>query len=313
MSDDARQQRSSARHVPVLLDAVLSYLNPAPGAIVVDCTVGSGGHSAAILSRIAPGGLLIGLDRDPDMLQLATQRLDGLGNVRLCHADFADLRQVLDELGVDRVDGVLADLGISSDQLADPGRGFSFRLSGPLDMRMDPTAPGPTAAELVNKLPEPELARILKQYGEERYARRIAAAIVRARRRSRIETSEQLAEIVRAAVPAGYERGRIDPATRTFQALRIVVNRELDALCSLLEQLPYCLRPGGRAVLISFHSLEDRLVKRAFADRELWERLTKKPIRPSATEIATNPRARSAKLRAARLRKSLDRSPTGSR
>ena len=305
VSGHAEDKSAEPVHVPVLLAEVLQYLAPEPGQIIVDCTLGGGGHAAAILSCLGPSGVLIGLDQDPAMLERAGKKL-GKDNVRLVHANFARLRDVLDRLGVDRVDGILADLGVSSDQLASADRGFSFRLRGPLDMRLDPTAPGPTAADIVNRSPERELVRILNEYGEERFARRIARAIVDARRREPIRTTEQLAAIVRAAVPPRYERGRIDPATRTFQALRIAVNRELDALRSFLEQLPRCLRVGGRAVVISFHSLEDRLVKQAFANHQLWDRLTKKPVRPSAEEVAVNPRARSARLRAARLRKSLN-------
>jgi 16S rRNA (cytosine1402-N4)-methyltransferase len=205
---------------------------------------------------------------------------------------------VLAEHAIPELDGVLADLGFSSDQLADPQRGFSFLHEGPLDMRLDPTSDRPTAADLLARLSERELADILWRYGQERFSRRIARRIVAMRQRQPIRTTLQLAELVRSCVP---HSGRIDPATRTFQALRIAVNDELGALQRLLAVLPQCLRIGSRAVIISFHSLEDRLVKQAFRQREFWQVLTKKPVRPDAAEIRSNPRARSARLRAAQL------------
>ncbi len=287
------------RHVPVMLDEVLEYLAPLSGQTIVDATLGAGGHARAIADRIAPRGLLIGLDRDPAMLAVARARLED-AHLRLFEANFADLRRVLDELGVDRADAVLMDLGVASDQIDDAERGFSFARAGPLDMRMNPQV-GEPAARLVNRLKAENLADIFYHYGEERHSRRVARAIVEARRRGAIETTDQLAEIVRHAMPRGKPWQRIDPATRVFQALRIAVNEELTSLERALEQLPECLRAGGRAVVISFHSLEDRLVKRAFARRERWERLTRKPLTPSDAEIERNPRARSAKLRAARL------------
>jgi 16S rRNA (cytosine1402-N4)-methyltransferase len=284
-------------HVPVLPEEVLRWLDPQPGQVVVDATVGSGGHARLLAERVAPQGRIIGLDRDPSMLERARRRLEGLPVV-LLHASFAELRLKLDELGVDRVDGVLADLGFSSDQLADPERGLSFQLPGPLDMRLDPSQ-GEPASSLVNRLSERELAEVFWRYGEERFSRRIARRIVAVRQRQPIRTTTQLAELVRGCVPRG--RGRIDPATRVFQALRIAVNDELTALRQFLEQLPACLQPGGRAVVVSFHSLEDRLVKQAFRS-PVWEVLTRKPVRPTSAEIQANPRSRSAKLRAARLR-----------
>ncbi len=291
----------SSSHVPVMLEEVLHYLDPQPGQVIVDGTVGGGGHARAILERILPGGTLIGVDRDPFMLERARQALPA-DRVILVHGRFDQLREILDDLGIACVDGVLLDLGVSSDQLADPERGFSFRSSAPLDMRMDPTQAGLTAAEIVNRASESELVQILRTYGEERFARRIARAIVQARRRAPLRTAKELAQVVADAVPPNYERGRIHPATRTFQALRIVVNDELNALARFFQMVPRCLKPGGRAVVISFHSLEDRVVKHAFANRELWDRLTKKPVRPSSEEVAQNPRARSARLRAATLR-----------
>jgi 16S rRNA (cytosine1402-N4)-methyltransferase len=234
------------------------------------------------------------------MLELARARVRGVP-ARWIVANFADLRGVLDHLGIDRVAGVLLDLGVASDQLDDPARGFSFAQSGPLDMRMNPRE-GEPAMRLVNRLRAENLADIFFRYGEERHSRRVARAIVEARSRRAIETTDELADVVRRALPRGRVRQRIDPATRVFQALRIAVNDELGSLERVLDALPACLLPGGRAVVLSFHSLEDRLAKRAFARREIWERLVRKPLLPSDEEVAQNPRARSAKLRAARLR-----------
>ncbi len=287
---------SSGRwHEPVMVPEVLRFLDPGPGKLVVDTTVGTGGHAEAILER---GASLIGIDRDPLALELARERLSRYGDrCRLIQGNFRVLREILRGLGVDEVDGVLFDLGMSSFQLEDPARGFSFLKEGPLDMRMDPTQ-HLTAYEIVNRWPEREIARILREYGEERYARRIARAIVRARP---IGTTVELAELVARCYPPG--RHRIHPATRTFQALRIAVNDELSALREGLLAAIRSLRPGGVVVAISFHSLEDRIVKRTF--RQRWiadevEILTKKPVTPAPEEVARNPRARSAKLRAAR-------------
>ena len=286
-------------HEPVLLYEVLSLLDPKPGRLICDATVGTGGHAEAILAR---GAELVGLDKDPQALELARARQARFGpRVQLLHADFRDLRTALSRLGVKAIDGVLFDLGVSSLQLDSPARGFSFREEAPLDMRMDPAQPR-TAAELVNRLPEPELARILWEYGEERYARRIARAIVRARDKAPIRTTSELARLVARCYPPG--RHRIHPATRTFQALRIAVNDELSVLEEGLTQAIELLSPGGVVCVISFHSLEDRIVKHLFRERAAkgkLELLTKKPLRPSAEEVARNPRARSAKLRAARV------------
>lgn len=288
------------RHVAVLPAEVLAALDPQPGQTMVDATVGAGGHARLLADRLGPEGRLIGLDQDPAMLELARARLEGSpARVDLVQSNFDRLRQVLDELGIEAVDGVLADLGICSDQLDMAERGFSFQQAGPLDMRLDPTS-GEPAHVLLRRLGERELADIFWKYGEERFSRRIARVIVETRRRTPLETTEQLADLVRRCVPR--PRGRrhvIDPATRAFQALRIAVNDELGALERLLQALPGCLKPGGRAVLISFHSLEDRLVKRAFQDRQRWQVVTKKPIQASEDEERDNPRSRSAKLRAA--------------
>lgn len=293
----------SRGHVPVLLQQVLELLSPQTGQIVLDCTVGRGGHAAAIAPLLGPQGLYIGLDLDPDNIAFCRQRLQGVPcRLELIQANFAHAREVLDRLGVDYADLLLADLGVSSSQLADPARGFSFLRDGPLDMRMDPSLPH-TAADLVNHLPEPQLAELLWKLGEERKARKIARIIAERRRRSPITSTAELAQLVRQAYGARTWSSRIDPATRTFMALRIAVNGELEALESLLEQLPRLLRPApsSRAVVISFHSLEDRRVKHAFLQLEkqgLAQRMTKKPITADPGERAANPRSRSAKLRA---------------
>jgi 16S rRNA (cytosine1402-N4)-methyltransferase len=285
--------------VPVLPAEVLHHLVPAPGQIMVDATVGAGGHSRLLAERLLPGGRLIGLDRDAAMLALARLRLEGLP-VTLVQGNFDRLPDVLSELGIPAVDGVLADLGVCSDQLDDGERGLSFQQPGPLDMRLDLTQ-GEPARVLLRRLSERDLADLIWRYGEERFSRRIARQIVATRRQTPLETTDQLAELVRRCVPRPKgRRPAIDPATRVFQALRIAVNDELGALDRLLAALPACLKPGGRAVIISFHSLEDRRVKQVFRDRDLWEVLTRKPVQAGAEEVRDNPRARSAKLRAAR-------------
>jgi 16S rRNA (cytosine1402-N4)-methyltransferase len=290
------------RHLSVLPAEVLSALAPAPGQVIVDCTSGAGGHARLIAERLTPNGRLIALDRDSAMLDLARPRLEGLP-VTLVQAGFDELPRVLREMGIESVDGVLADLGICSDQLDDPTRGFGFSHDGPLDMRMNPDE-GEPASDLLRRLNERDLADIIFRYGEERFSRRIARRIVEVRRKEPLETTGQLADLVRRCVPRGKrqagKKAPIDPATRTFQALRIAVNDEMRALENLLEALPGCLKPGGRAVLISFHSLEDRQVKQAFRNRDIWEEITRKPITAGDEETANNPRSRSAKLRAAR-------------
>lgn len=282
------------RHLPVMPVEVLELLAPADGEIWVDCTVGAGGHAALIAQKVAPAGRLIGLDRDAAMLELARPKLANLP-VTLVQASFDQLSDVLAGLRIEKVDGVFADLGICSDQLDDPARGLSFQGEGPLDMRMDPSS-GPTAADLLARLSERELADLIFQYGEERYSRRIARKIVDRRRTEPLRTTQELAELVRSCVPRS--RG-IDPATRTFQALRIAVNDELAALESLLKQLPNVVRPGGRVGLISFHSLEDRRVKQTLRDAAIWNLKTKKPVQAGDEEQRNNPRSRSAKLRVA--------------
>ncbi len=288
-----------AGHVPVLLEEVLELLAPSGRAVLVDCTIGLGGHAEALLSAAGDDARLIGIDLDQSNLLKTKERLARFGaRVRLFEANFAELDVVLGEAGADSADAVLADLGVATSQLADPDRGFSFQADGPLDMRMQRS--GPTAAELVNRLDESELAELIWRYGEDRHSRRIARAIAQARRDAPVQRTGQLAEIVTRAVPKRPGRRGIHPATRTFQALRVEVNRELENLDALLEKLPGLLSAGGRAAVISFHSLEDRAVKRAFsaAAREGTHRLlTRKPLTPGADELARNPPSRSAKLR----------------
>ena len=316
MPEHPEDSRATYDHIPVLRDEVVRLLAPQPGATVVDGTVGLGGHAEAILEA-EPAVRLIGIDRDETALDRTRTRLARFGErVTLLHGDYAGLDSLLDELGVDAVDGLLLDVGVSSLQLDDPTRGFSFRSDGPLDMRMNRSA-GCSAAEWLASASQAEIADVLTRYGEERYAARIARAIDEARQREAIETTAALAEIIRGAVPAAYRHGRIDAATRTFQAIRIRVNGELEALEAGLRVGFDRLTCGGILTVISFHSLEDRIVKRFFrlaaADcicppelpvcvcdkRVEAEILTKRPVMPSPVEAAANPRARSAKLRAA--------------
>jgi 16S rRNA (cytosine1402-N4)-methyltransferase len=286
-------------HEPVMAAETIALLAPSRGGLFVDCTVGLGGHARLLLE--AGASKVLGLDRDPEALQIARERLEAFGDrVELVHADYRELGRVLDDRGVTGVDGALADLGVSSMQLDAEGRGFSFRRDEPLDMRMDQSQ-GPTAADLLERVDEEALANLIFEYGEERYSRRIARAIVDARRRGPITTTGQLAQIVRRAVPRrGYQR--IDPATRTFQAIRIWANRELDQLEAFLVEASSRLLAGARFAVITFHSLEDRIVKHAFRalaqGRMALRILTKRPIVPGDTELDRNPRARSAKLRA---------------
>lgn len=318
-------------HEPVLLDKVLSLLSPRPDGCYVDCTVGGGGHARAILERLGPGGRLIGLDQDEEALRAARSRLlgparsegvdsgpasDPAAVVTLLQANFAQVARVLDRLGVERSDGFLYDLGVSSHQLDTAERGFSYQQDAPLDMRMNPGEQTTSAYHLVNGLTEAELARLIWEYGEERWAKRIAYFIVKRRENRNIETTGELVAAIKAAIPAGARREGPHPAKRTFQALRIAVNDELGALERSLEQAVWRLAPGGRICVISFHSLEDRVVKRLFRQwekgcvcpprvpvcrcgkRQLVRLITRRPIAPSPDEVAANPRARSAKLRA---------------
>lgn len=287
-------------HIPVLTAEVLHFLQPERGGLFVDCTVGLGGHTRALLE--AGAARVIGLDRDQQALERARGVLSSWADrIELVHADYRTIESVLDARGASAIDGALADLGVSSMQLDEAGRGFSFQRDEPLDMRMDRSS-GETAAELLARASEQELADAIFAYGEERFSRRIARAIVEARRQQRVDTTGRLAAIVRRAIPTrGYTR--IDPATRTFQALRIWVNRELEGLDRFIAAAARRLRAGARVVIITFHSLEDRIVKHTFRALEhgaaLLKVLTKKPLVATDEELQVNPRARSAKLRAA--------------
>jgi 16S rRNA (cytosine1402-N4)-methyltransferase len=294
--------KTNERHVPVLFKEAIDFLRVRAGGTYVDCTLGLGGHAEGIARLLGGQGHLIGFDRDPEAMELARERLarvnDELGSeapkITLVNEAFSAIASYVKPASVD---GLLADFGVSSLQFDEAGRGFSFQADGPLDMRMD-TRSGPTAAQVVNEENEPELANLIYEYGEERRSRRIARAIVRGRP---VTTTGQLARIVAHAAPA-MKQERIHPATRTFKALRIYVNRELDEIKALLEAAPKLLKPSARLVVISFHSLEDRIAKdslREGAQKKIWEILTKKPVTAGQEEIDRNPRSRSAKLRAA--------------
>lgn len=315
---DAPKGGKGAPHRPVLLAETIELLQPEQGGLFIDGTLGLGGHSEALLLA-SPDTSVIGLDRDREALRWATKRLAQFGQrFRAVHSDFREIKRVLEELGVERVGGVLIDLGVSSLQFDSSMRGFSFRHDAPLDMRMDAEGDEETAAELLARLSEEEIARIIYEYGEERHSRRIARWIVERRERGEsITTTKELADLVARAVKA-RKTDRIHPATRTFQALRIAVNRELEGLDEFIETAIELLEEGGRFCAISFHSLEDRIVKRTLrrlsghcecdrrapvcscGARRLVEILTRRPITPSEAEVDENPRARSAKLRACR-------------
>jgi len=313
MTDCEKQQENP--HVSVMMKEVIDMLQLKPGGVYVDGTVGLGGHSAAILCKIQPNGFLIGIDRDNESLSKAGERLKSFpGSYRLVHDNYKNLPLTLNRLGIESVDGVLLDLGVSSWQLLSPDRGFSFQADAMLDMRMDRTQ-SRTAAAIVNETPESELADIIYRYGEERFSRRIAAAIVNERVLSPVTRCAQLAGIVSRVVPKRGRQG-IHPATRTFQALRIAVNEELGGLEEFIPEIACFLKPRGRFAVIAFHSLEDRIIKRAFrklagqcvcdappelcrCDRLVSAKiLTSRPITPGTEELAVNPRARSARLRA---------------
>ncbi len=304
------------KHESVLLEKAVELLNCKAGGVYVDGTLGGGGHAEKILEKSSPDGVLVGIDTDPHALEIASERLRRFSaRVHLVHGNFSNLRKILRELGLGGVNGILLDLGVSMYQLGEAHRGFSFRADGPLDMRMNTTS-GVTAAELVNQLPEYDLRTLIRRYGEERHAARIAREIVRARKQAPITTTRQLAKLIETTVPKQRGSEKIHPATRTFQALRIAVNRELESLERFLDDALDILVSGGRLIVISFHSLEDRLVKRAFSfwarscrcpgdmpvcqceGRPLVKLLTKKPIRPDEEEIRKNPKSRSAKMRA---------------
>ena len=283
-------------HIPVLPTEVFEGMNLKPGDTCVDGTLGGGGHSRVILDRIGPTGHLIGLDRDPLAVEDTQTRITD-NNATLITSNYADLPEILKELEIDKIDSALLDFGLSSDQLAARDRGFSFNSDGPLDLRFN-MMHGEPAFKLLNRLREKPLADLLYEFGEEKLSRRIARKIVKFRHSTKIVTADHLARIVRSCYPKTYKQ-RIDPATRTFQALRIAVNEELKWLSNALRRYPDCLAPGGRFVAISFHSLEDRLVKHAFAKDERLKVLTSKPITASEEELDANPRSRSAKLRIA--------------
>jgi len=300
-------------HIPVLFNETIEMLDCKPGDIIVDGTLGGGGHAQAILERILPGGTLIGIDRDPDALEAASRRLDKYQDSLITiHDNFANLESILDRLGIEAIDGMIMDLGVSSYQLDKGSRGFSYQSNAPLDMRMDPTQEL-SAHDVVNKYDERRLARIISQYGEERWAARIAKFIVNNRP---INTTAELTQVIKAAIPAKARRQGPHPAKRTFQAIRIEVNKELEILEDAIESAVSKLRSGARLCIITFHSLEDRIVKNTFkklqnpctcppdvpicicGNQPLVEVITRKPIIPSEQEISQNPRSRSAKLRA---------------
>lgn len=300
-------------HTSVLFEEALDALAIKPGGVYVDGTAGGGGHSAAIAARLSAEGRLVCIDQDPDAIAVLHERLGGFAQATIVRENFARIDQVLGGLGLPGADGVLVDLGVSSHQLDTPERGFSFHADAPLDMRM--SQQGPTAAEVISTLDERSLTRIISEFGEERYARSIARNIVRAREKAAIETTLQLAELVKASMPAAARREGGHPARRTFQALRIAVNGELDMLSAGLDAMFECLNTGGRLAAITFHSLEDRMVKRRFASwcmgctcppefpicvcgRQPRARLPFRVKGPSAQELGENPRCRSAKLRA---------------
>jgi 16S rRNA (cytosine1402-N4)-methyltransferase len=320
--DQAQSGSPVFAHTPVLPAEVLTALQPQPGGRYIDGTVGGGGHAATLLHRIQPDGRLLGIDADPAAIQAAranfASRSDTISSeaYTLCQGHFDEIGDLARTYGFEGVDGILFDLGVSSYQLDTPERGFAFSAGGPLDMRLDPTQ-GATAADLLQRLSEQELADIIYRYGEERYSRRIARRIVERRRQQPLTTTGELAELVRQAVPGRSStpqhrrRSQIHPATRTFQALRIAVNRELERLAAALPQAVALLRPGGRIAVISFHSLEDRIVKQFFRAESGYggsealpipvrlQIVTKKPIEPGEAELQVNPRSRSAKLRVA--------------
>jgi 16S rRNA (cytosine1402-N4)-methyltransferase len=293
------------KHVPVLVKEVVHFLQPQTQRLYVDATLGEGGHAEAVLRATAPGSRLIGIDRDAEVLEVARRRLGPFGSrIDIVHGHAAELRSILDTLHVPLVNGILLDLGVSSYQLETAERGFSFAREGPLDMRMDRTAEQ-TAAMLVNSLGEIDLVNLIQRYGEERWARRIARAILRVRRRAPLRTTQDLAVVITQVIPSGARPPRLHPATRTFQALRIAVNQELSGLEESLKVAVACLSPGGRLCVIAYHSLEDRIVKRTFQAFAMSQKvtppqvrlLTSKPITCSLAERQVNPRARSAKLR----------------
>lgn len=302
--------KRQTRHIPVLLQPVLDVLDPQPGKIIVDCTLGLGGHSSFLLKRLTPGGRLIAIDFDQANIDIAQKKLEAIpgGQFDLFHHNFAALQQILTQIGISQIDGLLADVGVASPQIDDPARGFSYKKPGPLDMRMD-TSRGQPASVLINRINEQELARALLEYGDETDAPKIAAAVMEYRQTKPIETTQELMAIVCKARDFTLQRAagaKLHPAARTFQALRIMVNRELGNLENLLRILPTCLKPGGVAAIISFHSGEDRRVKHAFKEGHktgTYDTISEDPIIADEEEKMNNPRSRSAKLRWARRKK----------
>lgn len=292
----------SSEHTSVLLHEVIDFLNIQPDGQYVDATLGLGGHALAILKRLGPQGKVLGIDRDMSSLTKAKKNLYVYSRqCEFAHANFSQLKQVLADHNMQKIDGIVFDLGVSSVQLDDPERGFSIRQDGPLDMRMDQSATQ-SAADLVNQLTQPELAKILREWGDERYAQRVASAIITERAKSPIRTTQELARTVLKAMPKGRKWQKIHPATRTFQAIRIAVNQELEILAKTFHSAVEALKPGGRICVIAFHSLEDRIVKLTFKEMKKENKieiLTKKPLKPGEEEIASNPRARSGLLRVA--------------
>lgn len=295
-------------HVSVMADEVVAYLDPKPNQVFIDCTLGDGGHTGLLLAKVAPDGKVLGIDLDPEAIMVARENLEAQGfadRMVLAHGNFADIGAIAKEQGFTSVDGILLDLGFSSRTL-ERGKGFSFQTDEPLDMRYNPDSDFPTAAEIVNSKPKAELVEIFEEFGEERQATMLADAIVKARKRQRILTTGELATVIVDAYRAKLKSKKeipwlhgIHPATRTFQALRIYVNHELENLETLLEQVPQLLKPKGRIAVITFHSLEDRIVKQFFKTNEALIKLTKKPLIPSKEEQISNPRSRSSKLRVA--------------
>lgn len=291
----------SYSHNPVLSSEVIDFLNPAPGQTIVDATIGGAGHSEQILQRIIPGGMLIGIDRDEETLRLASERLRPFeGSFKLINKNFKYLKEILKDLGVNKANGIIFDLGISSIQMEAWQRGFSIKNDGPLDMRMD-RSQTLTAKDLINRLRETELSDIIRDFGEERFHRRIAKRIVEERRHKEISTTAELSDVILRSLPYSHNKYKIHPATRTFQAIRIKVNDELGSIQEALNALPETLEKGGKCCIISFHSLEDRIAKNTFKEfkaRGLFNILTKKPVAAKEVEVISNPRSRSAKLRA---------------
>lgn len=286
-------------HVPVLQEEVIHYLQPKPNGIYVDATLGLGGHARRIIEAVQPTGRVIGFEWDEQAAQIASERLGEFGDrLQIVHRSYAELVDGLRKEGVEKIDGLLIDLGVSSLQLDRGDRGFSFQVDAPLDMRMDKRLQL-TAADLVQRLSKDELADVIFNYGEERQARRIAGFIVQAREKMKVETTSQLASIVAAAIPRKFHPKKKHVATRTFQAMRIAVNREFDNMMTILAAAPSVMVSGARLCVITFHSLEDRMVKQSFISNSEYRVITKRPVAPGAEETANNPRSRSAKLRVA--------------